>query len=354
MVRTTNSALVYGALAAALAAASCGAREDARDSAREAGFIGDWRITVDRGAAPRVGVLEIVATDAGLAAYIDGGPAPVEIDGDRIALTMDWEDGGGLHHVSRLEGVLADGAISGAQTENDEPQGAWSAAPEVARVTGAPPAPVDLSGVWYNSTFDGTAKYTFAMTDEAKTFQAGFEPMLDDPSLRCVSDGLPRVSGGPFSKEILQPSLAPDARVTILYEDMHSIRRVYMDGREFPEDVDDRFASMGYSIGHWDGSTLVIETRGLKDGIWHRSGTPFSWQAKITEHIYRIDEDTLWVDMILEDPANYDRPLKRTTVWQARPDYEIQEYSCDPHAFYRAIQLDGRLDEYWGRAEFRR
>jgi hypothetical protein len=135
---------------------------------------------------------------------------------------------------------------------------------------------------------------------------------------------------------------------------MHSIRRIWMDGRPFPEAVDDLNSSMGYSIGRWDGSTLVIETRGLKDALWHRSGTPTSWEAKITEHIYRIDEDTLWVDMILEDPANYERPLMRTTVWQARPDYEIQEYACDPHAFYRAIALDGRIDEYWGRSEYRR
>src|SRR5690606_33364671 len=151
------------------------------------------------------------------------------------------------------------------------------AVPEVERVTGAPPAPVDLSGVWFNTTFDGTGKYTFAMTPEAEAFQAGFEPMLDDPSLRCVSDGLPRVSGGPFAKEIL----VDEGRITILYEDMHQVRRVYMDGRDFPEGIEDLYASMGYSIGHWDGSTLVIETRGLNDGIWHRSGTPYSYQAKI-------------------------------------------------------------------------
>jgi hypothetical protein len=351
MVRTTNSAVAVAALAATLAAASCGAQESA---AGGDGFVGEWRITVDRGGAARVGVLEVVETDAGLEAFIDGGPAPVELDGDRIVLTMDWEDGGGLYHVSRLEGALVDGAIEGPQTENDQPQGMWRAVPEIERVTGAPPAPADLSGVWYNTTFDGTAKYTFEMRDDAKAFQASFEPMLDDPSLRCVSDGLPRVTGGPFSKEILQPSLEPDERITILYEDMHSIRRIYMDDREFPEDVQDRYSSMGYSIGHWDGSTLVIETRGFKDMIWHRSGTPITWEATITEHIYRIDEDTLWVDMIVEDPTNYARPLLRTTVWQARPDYEIQEYACDPHAFYRAIALDGRLDEYWGRSEYRR
>lgn len=324
-------------------------------AAQDESIAGTWRLTVARGGSPRVGILEINQTGDGYEAFIDGGPAPITVDGDSFSITMDWEDGGGLLQSSRLDGTLTDGGLGGPQLdEQGAEEGAWSAVPEVARVTGAPPAPVDLSGVWFNSTFDGTGKYTFTMKEDARTFQAGFEPMLDDPSMRCVSDGLPRVSGGPFSKEVLQPSLDPNERITFLYEDMHSIRRIWMDGREFPEDVMDLYSSMGYSIGHWDGSTLVIETKGLKDAIWHRSGTPTSYEATITEHIYKVDDDTIWVDMILEDPANYERPLLRTTVWTARHDYEIAEYACDPHAFYRALQIDGRLDDYWERAEYRR
>lgn len=335
-----------GVLATLLLAGSAGAQDS---------VVGTWRLTVDRGNAPRVGILEINQADGGYAAFIDGGPAPIQVDGDNVVITMDWEDGGGLLQSSTLQGSLADGALSGPQLdEQGADEGMWRAVPEVSRVTGAPPAPVDFTGVWFNSTFDGTAKYTFTMKDEAKEFQANFNPMLDDPSLRCVSDGLPRVTGGPFAMEVMQPSLEPDARVTMLYEDMHSIRRIWMDGRAFPDDVMDMYSSMGYSIGHWDGSTLVIETKGLKDAIWHRSGTPTSYEATITEHIYKVDDDTIWIDMILDDPANYERPLLRTTVWEARPGFEIQEYACDPHAFYRAIALDGRIDEYWGRAEYRR
>jgi hypothetical protein len=286
-----RACVACAALAGALAASAASAK----------GVVGQWRLTVDRAGAPRVGLLDVMMTDdGGYKAYIDGGPAPIEVDGDHVVLTMDWEDGGGLRHVSMLEGDLADGALSGAQSEEDQPQGNWSAVPEVARVTGAPPAPVDLGGVWFDTTFDGTAKYTFEMTDEAKAFQAGFKPMLDDPSLRCVSDGVVRMSGGPFAQEIIQQ----DDRVTILYEDMHQVRRVYMDGRDFPDDVDDLYASMGYSIGHWDGSTLVVETRGLNDALWHRSGTPLSSSAHITEHYYKVDDDTMWVDLILEDPVN--------------------------------------------------
>lgn len=81
---------------------------------------------------------------------------------------------------------------------------------------------------------------------------------------------------------------------------------------------------------------------------------PPTSEATITEHIYKVDDTTIWIDMILDDPANYERPLLRTTVWTARPDYEIPEYACDPHAFYRAIEIDGRLDQYWDRAEYRR
>ncbi len=346
----TTRARLFASTAGVFAAVALAQASTAQDD-----VAGTWRLTVDRGGAPRVGILEITQGDGGYEAYIDGGPAPITVDGDDVEITMDWEDGGGLYQVSTLRGSLAEGALSGPQlNEEGGDEGMWRAVPETPRVTGAAPAPVDFSGVWFNSTFDGTGKYTFTMKDDAKAFQAGFDPMLDDPSMRCVSDGLPRVTGGPFSVEIMQPSLDPNERVTLLYEDMHSIRRVWMDGREFPEDVMDMYSSMGYSIAHWDGPTLVIETKGLKDAIWHRSGTPTSYEATITEHMYKVDDDTIWVDMILEDPTNYERPLLRTTVWELRPNAEIQEYACDPHAFYRAIALDGRLEEYWTRAEFRR
>ncbi len=314
--------------------------------AAEADFLGEWVIALDNRPGTRYGTLEIERTNEGLQGFVDGGPVDVSIDGDEISFPFDWEDGGGLHHVTRIEGTLSDGRLSGETYRDGEQTGTWHATPR-AKIPGVgePAQPVDLSGIWDMASYDGTAKHGFAMTPRARDFQQGFKPRLDDPALRCVSDGLVRVTGGPFAKEIIQQ----DGRVTILYEDMHEVRRIYTDGRDFPED-----GPLLGATGHWEGSTLVVETRGLKDAIWHRTGTPISSEAVITEYIYIGDDGNLHVELELDDPLNYERSPLRHTVWTPAPNYEFTDYSCDPHAFYRGLHLQNRLEEYFGRSEYRR
>lgn len=323
------------ATGAALTSPALGAEED---------FLGKWNFAVDHRPAVRYGTLEIVRSDDGIEGYIDNGPVEeVSIEGDRIAFPFDWEDGGGLHFVDQLEGTLSDGRIEGVMRRDGEQTGTWWATPrEGIPGVGEDPDPVDLSGIWNMQTYDGTAKLTFDMTEKAKAFQAGFDPKLGDPALRCVSDGLVRVTGGPFAMEIIDQG----DRILVLHEDMHETRFIYMDGRDFPEDVEYMYSPMGYSIGHWEGSTLVVETRGLKDSIWHRTGTPISSQARITEYIYTGDDGNLYIDLVLDDPENYNRPPMRHTVWENQPDYEFTYYDCDPHPFYRGIYMDGRFEEY--------
>lgn len=328
-------------VAAAMPASAVAAEED---------FIGTWLISLDHRPGARLGTLEVERADGGLAAYVDGGPVDVSVDGDEISFPFDWEDGGGLHHVTRVTGTLSNGEITGEMHRDGEQTGTWRAtAREQVPGLGQAPDPVQLSGIWNMRSYDGTAKYTFDMTDAAREFQAGFDPRLDDPALRCVSDGIVRVTGGPFAKEIIQD----EDRITILYEDMHEVRRIYTDGRDFPDNVDSLYSSMGYSIGHWEGSTLVVETRGIKDAIWHRTGTPISAESEITEYMYVGEDGNLHVELVLDDPVNYNRPPLRHTYWAPAPDYEFTHYSCDPHAFYRDLQLQGELEDYFD-SDYRR
>lgn len=315
-------------------------------------FIGSWLFYIDhRPAGFAYGTLDIEAAGDGVAAFIDGGPSAVAIDGDRITLIFDWDNGGGIVSVSELSGSLGDDGIEGVVRHEGEPTGTWRATPRLGPPGfGEPPSPVDLGGTWQMRTTDGSGKESFAMTPEAGAFRQAFMPQYDDPVLRCVSDGLVRVTGGPFAKEILHQ----DGRITILYEDMHEIRRVYLNG-EFPEDVEFLDSPLGYSIGHWEGSTLVIETRGLQPALWHRAGgKPISAEAHITEYIYRGDDGNLHVELVLDDPVNYERAPLRHTVFAPTPDYEFSYYACDPDAFYRALYLEEQLELYFGRSQYRR
>lgn len=320
--------------------------------AAEDDFIGSWLFYIDhRPAGDAYGTLDIEAADEGVAGFIDGGPAQLGIDDDEITLLFDWDNGGGIVSVSELTGSLGDAGIEGIVRHDGETTGSWRATPRSGPPgRGEAPDPVDLGGTWSMRTDDGSGKESFAMTPEAEAFRQAFMPQLDDPVLRCVSDGLVRVTGGPFAKEILHQ----EDRITILYEDMHEIRRVYLDG-EFPEDVEFLDSPLGYSIGHWEGSTLVVETRGLKPALWHRAGgKPISAEAHITEYIYRGDDGNLHVELVLDDPLSYERSPLRHTVFAPTPDYEFSYYACDPDAFYRALYLEEQLELYFGRSRYRR
>jgi hypothetical protein len=318
----------------------------------ERDLLGEWLLYLDhRPAGFSYGTLVLERGDGGLAAYIDGGPAPVSVDGDSISLSFDWDDGGGTSYLSELKGSLNDGVIEGSVLRDGTDTGIWRATRRSGPPgSGEPPRPADLSGVWRMRTDDGTGKDTFDMTAEARAFQQAFDARYDDPVLRCVSDGLVRETGGPFANEIIQQ----DDRITILYEDMHEIRRIYLN-REFPDDIDTMAEALGYSIGRWEGSTLVVETRGLKEALWHRAGgEPISSAARVTEYMYLGDDGNLHVELTLHDPANYNRPPQRHTVFSRAPDYEFTYYSCDPDAFYRGLYLEDLLDLYYQRSRYRR
>ena len=313
-------------------------------------FLGVWELWVEAGyeGRPAYGTLAIEDAGDGLALYVDGGPVNLlELDGDRIRFDMDWLDLRDTTHVSILEGVLENGVLQGTVTDDGEDRGGWRATRMPERDPDAPPMPVDLTGIWGEP--DHIGKAVFDLTDAGRAADEVYDETMDDPILRCVSDGLIRMSHGPFDIEVLDAG----NRIIMLYEDMHEVRRIYLD-RDFPDGIENYSQSMGYSIGHWEGSTLVIETRGLKRGVWDAPGMPISSDVVFTERWYVDDEGRLHTEFSMDDPANYHRPALMHQIRLKQPeDHEISPYSCDPHPFYRGLDLEGRLEEYWGRAPYR-
>jgi hypothetical protein len=93
----------------------------------------------------------------------------------------------------------------------------------------------------------------------------------------CVEPGMPTVMwgiGGAAMEIVQQPQ-----RVTLLSELANQSRRIFLDGRAFPTDVPEQ--RVGYSIGHWEGDTLVIETRNIME--WHAPRWPHSNEMRIVE-----------------------------------------------------------------------
>ena len=312
--------------------------------AQNADFAGKWVLALDSGRNTDYGILEITEIEGEWRVLIDGGPVNLlNLDVNRIAFDFDWTDGADRLHVTKLSGEHLGDRMSGSMAEGGEPTGTWSAEPWSEHPeAGADPAPLHLTGVW-RSVSRGTHKDAFDLTPAGAAINDAYDETLDDPHLRCVSGGTIRMEDGPFNYEIIDQG----DHILVLYHYFNESRRIWMDGRGFPEGIEDAWLPMGYSVGHWEGSTLVVETRGMKPTLWDAAGMPVSASAVLVERKYLDETGRLHTAYVLNDPANYERPVYRHAYRERSPESGLDWYACDPHAFYRSLDLEGRLDEYW-------
>jgi len=147
----------------------------------------------------------------------------------------------------------------------------------------------------------------------------------DDPSsLRCLPFG-PRVNfatdANPL-KIVQTPTL-----LVILSEDL-TYRQIFLDGRVLPADPNPAF--MGYSVGHWEGDTLVVVTAGYNDRTWlDADGHPHTESLRTTERFYRKDFGHLELSETFDDPKAYARPWTVKVTGELRPDTDLLEYVCN-------------------------
>ena len=310
--------------------------------AQDSALVGDWHLTLNERRAIHTGMLTIESKDGALAAFVDGGPATLKLVGGAIELEFDTRDGGGQLLSYALGGRLDGDALGGVLTPPlDAPQGTWRAVRHVVPPPAAP-KPVDFTGVW-SRTSSGLARVTLDYTPAAQRAVDAYH-YLDDPALRCVSPGLVRISGWPYPLEVVQN----DTQVTILYESFHEVRRIFLDGRDVPENLPHR--ALGHSLGHWEGSTLVIETKMLTPGYVDLAGQPLSTNSRVVERMSLSDDgQALRSELTLYDPENYKRPVTRHRSWRREPNLMILEYDCDPYPFFRGLEIEGTLEQYWER-----
>lgn len=148
-----------------------------------------------------------------------------------------------------------------------------------------------------------------------------------EPHTRCKASGVSRQFSTPYGTEFVE---VPDLKRMYILDNggPNSYRIIYLDGRSFPEKIEP--TNYGYSIGHWEGDTLVVETRGLNEKFWiDTRGTPHTSQLKFTERFTRTDMNTMQYQATIDDPGAYTRPWTTTTFnlrW--RPGDELFEYIC--------------------------
>ncbi len=117
----------------------------------------------------------------------------------------------------------------------------------------------------------------------------------------------------------LQFVLRPE-QVWIIYE-RPDVRYIYTDGRPFPPKDELWPTFEGYSVGHWEGDTLAIETRSIRGGIpIDRTGAALSDEAHIFERIRKVDDRTLQSEITIDDPVAFTGPWKAVRRYTKRQE----------------------------------
>jgi hypothetical protein len=222
----------------------------------------------------------------------------------------------------------------------------------------------DLSGIWLNVRRTGQANLEASTALEGRPplanfgnagagFKEGlpFQPWAaqlqkerqsvqsrDNPDALCLPMGLLQFHLQPQPRKIVQTP----TQVLILYESNYGVRTIYTDGRSLPPQGEPQPYWYGYSVGRWEGDTLVVQSNNFKgDGWLDVRGSPTTEAAVVTERFRRLNYGQLDIEFTLDDPKAYTRP------WTVRIDQrlvadgsEMIEFICHENQMF--LKLTGR------------
>jgi hypothetical protein len=145
----------------------------------------------------------------------------------------------------------------------------------------------------------------------------------DNPRFLCLSEGPTAADLAGATRRVLQTS----SMIAILHDDL-TYRQIFMDGRKLETDPNPSW--MGYSVGRWDGDTLLVESAGFNARTWLNRDYPHTESLRMTERYQRVDFGHLKIEARLEDPDAYSRPWTYQTTAQLAAHTEIADARCDP------------------------
>ena len=207
----------------------------------------------------------------------------------------------------------------------------------LASATVAAYAEADISGIWWATTYSpkirvlggGDPPLNAAGQAQYQKNQTGLRDgsLIDKARIICAPDGVPRVLETPYPFELFQ---VPVGQVTMIHELNHQLRVIPLNkplGKY--EDLAPFSNFNGYSAGHWEGDTLIVETNGFNDETFiDASGLPHSDELVTTERIHKIGNQLEDV-VTIHDPKFYTRDWQARFVYDQRNDIRIEDYSCN-------------------------
>jgi hypothetical protein len=191
----------------------------------------------------------------------------------------------------------------------------------------------DLSGVWNPST-----RFLRDIAADLKPENVPFQPWAkalfeqratgsqskEEPDANCLPQGVPKIDTAPAPWKVVQtPGL-----IVVVYEAFNLWRQIFLDGRDFAKDLNPTW--MGYSVGKWDGDTLVVDSRGFNGKAWlDQLGRPTTDALHVTERFRRKDFGNLDIQVTIDDSKAYTQPWTVTYSASLFPEGELLEFICN-------------------------
>ncbi len=189
----------------------------------------------------------------------------------------------------------------------------------------------DLSGVWRGA--GPSYRFNIAQDLNPEDIQPWAEQLFlkrvrdsrkDSPLAKCLPVSVPFQDFFSLARIIQTPAL-----IMIVYESPNSPHRtVYTDGRDLPKDPNPTW--LGYSIGRWEGDTLVVTTAGFNDKAWLDSaGHPQTESLRVTERLHRRDFGHMDFEITIDDPKAFTKPFTIKRERLLAPDTDLLEDVCE-------------------------
>jgi hypothetical protein len=208
--------------------------------------------------------------------------------------------------------------------------GGTTAAAPAAGQRGTPPPPTrsaptgDLSNGRAPNAPSLTAEYMAKWEIIRKSRMSGSYEY--DPIANCLPPGMPQMMSMPYGMEIMQTK----DKITFFSEWQDALRRVYLDGRQPSKKVLNDPTYAGYSTGHWEADTLVVDTVALHPNSFIDNSSPHSEEMTVKERIRFTAPGVLEDRITVNDPKALTKPWETVHTYRKaqQPNDELREFAC--------------------------
>ena len=187
----------------------------------------------------------------------------------------------------------------------------------------------ELTGLWRGAGTRGDLRDETKPQAWARNAMAVHESNYyrDGPHMRCLPQGPSYLTGAGGGGGNMRRIVQSPTVIAMLNPDL-TYRQIFLDGRALEDDPLPIW--QGYSVGRWDGDTLVVESNGFNDKTWlHPEGLQHTDKLRITERYRRADFGHMQVDVTYDDPGTFDAPLQVVVNLEYAADDEMLELVCN-------------------------